>query len=149
MENQTTEVQPQSEQPTDVVQNTEATAEVNETVLTTEQPQVNFKDSIPEQYREEKSLENINSMDDLLKGYVHAQKLVGTNKIPVPNKHSTDEDWNEVFKNWVLQKIQKVINIILKIKNWIISKYLNLIKQHINQDYFLSKLKGLLNFIMR
>ena len=98
MENQTTEQPAQSEQPTDVVQNTEATAEVNETVLTTEQPQVNFKDSIPEQYREEKSLENINSMDDLLKGYVHAQKLVGTNKIPVPNKHATDEDWNEVFK---------------------------------------------------
>ena len=98
MENQTTEVQPQSEQPTDVVQNTEATAEVKETVLTTEQPQTNFKDTIPEQYREEKSLENINSMDDLLKGYVHAQKLVGSNKIPIPNKHSTDEDWNEVFK---------------------------------------------------
>ena len=98
MENQTTEQPAQSEQPTDVVQNTEATAEVKETVLTTEQPQTNFKDTIPEQYREEKSLENINSMDDLLKGYVHAQKLVGSNKIPIPNKHSTDEDWNEVFK---------------------------------------------------
>tara|TARA_B100000029_G_scaffold15028_1_gene15503 strand:- start:572 stop:1432 length:861 start_codon:yes stop_codon:yes gene_type:complete len=98
MENQTTEQPAQSEQPTDVVQNTEATAEVKETALTTEQPQVNFKDSIPQEYREEKSLENINSMEDLLKGYVHAQKLVGTNKIPVPNKHSTDEDWNEVFK---------------------------------------------------
>ena len=99
MENQTTEQPAQSETtPTDVVQNTEATAEVKETVLTTEQPQVNFKDSIPEEYKEEKSLENINSMEDLLKGYVHAQKLVGTNKIPVPNKHSTDEDWNEVFK---------------------------------------------------
>ena len=46
MENQTTEVEPQSEQPTDVVQNTEATAEVKETVLTTEQPRENFKDNI-------------------------------------------------------------------------------------------------------
>ena len=98
MENQTTEQPAQSEQPTDVVQNTEATAEVKETALTSEQPTTNFKDSIPEQYREEKSLENINSMDDLLKGYVHAQKLVGSNKIPVPNKHATEEDWNEVFK---------------------------------------------------
>ena len=99
MENQTTEQTAQSETtPTDVVQNTEATAEVKETVLTTEQPKVNFKDSIPEEFRQEKSLENINSMDDLVKSYLHAQKLVGTNKIPVPNKHSTDEDWNEVFK---------------------------------------------------
>ena len=47
MENQTTEVQPQSEQPTDVVQNTEATAEVKETVLT-EQPKENFKELIPD-----------------------------------------------------------------------------------------------------
>jgi len=98
MENQTTEQPAQSEQSANVVQNTEATAEVKETVLTEDQPQTNFKDTIPEQFREEKSLENINSMEDLLKGYVHAQKLVGTNKIPVPNKHSTDEDWNEVFK---------------------------------------------------
>jgi len=98
MENQTTEQAAQSEQPTDVVQNTEATAEVKETVLTEEQPKVNFKDSIPEEYKEEKSLENINSMDDLVKSYLHAQKLVGSNKIPVPNKHATEEDWNEVFK---------------------------------------------------
>ena len=98
MENQTTEQPAQSEQSADVVQNTEATAEVKETVLTEDQPQTNFKDTIPEQYREEKSLENINSMDDLLKGYVHAQKLVGSNKIPVPNKHATEEDWNDVFK---------------------------------------------------
>jgi len=98
MENQTTEQPAQSEQSANVVQNTEATAEVKETVLTEDQPQTNFKDTIPEQFREEKSLENINSMDDLVKSYLHAQKLVGTNKIPVPNKHSTDEDWNEVFK---------------------------------------------------
>ena len=54
MENQTTEQTAQSETtPTDVVQNTEATAEVKETVLTTEQPKVNFKDSIPEEFRQE------------------------------------------------------------------------------------------------
>ena len=97
MDNQTTAPVEQSEQPTDVVQNTEATAEVKETVLTEDQPKENFKDNIPEEYREEKSLENINSMDDLVKSFLHAQKLVGTNKIPVPNKHSTDEDWQEVF----------------------------------------------------
>ena len=96
MENQTTAPEVQSEQPTDVVQNTEATAEVKETDLT-EQPIDNFKDLIPDEFREEKSLENINSMDDLFKGYLHAQKLIGANKIPVPNKHSTDEDCQHVF----------------------------------------------------
>ena len=98
MENQTTAPEVQSEQTESVVQNTEATPQ--QTVLTeTEQTkEVNFKDLIPENFREEKSLENFNNMEDFVKSYLHAQKMVGADKIPVPNKHSTDEDWNEVFK---------------------------------------------------
>ena len=98
MENQTTAPEVQSEQTENVVQNnTEATPQ---TVLTeTEQPkELNFKDLIPENFREEKSLENFNNMEDFVKSYLHAQKLVGADKIPVPNKHATEEDWNEVFK---------------------------------------------------
>jgi hypothetical protein len=37
-------------------------------------------------------------MDDFVKSYLHSQKLVGLDKIPVPNKHATDEDWKEVYK---------------------------------------------------
>ena len=98
MENQTTAPEVQSEQTETVVQNnTEATPQ---TVLTeTEQPkELNFNDLIPENFREEKSLENFNNMEDFVKSYLHAQKLVGADKIPVPNKHATEEDWNEVFK---------------------------------------------------
>ena len=98
MENQTTAPEVQSEQTENVVQNnTEATPQ---TVLTeTEQPkEVNFKDLIPEDFREEKALDNFNNMEDFVKSYLHAQKLVGADKIPVPNKHATEEDWNEVFK---------------------------------------------------
>ena len=97
MENQTTAPEVQSEQTEAVVQNNEATPQ---TVLTeTEQPkELNFKDLIPENFREEKALENFNNMEDFVKSYLHAQKLVGADKIPVPNKHATEEDWNEVFK---------------------------------------------------
>ena len=92
MDNQTTAPEVQSEQPTAVVQETtEATAEVSN-------QEVNFKDLIPESFREEKSLQNFNNMEDLVKSYLHAQKLVGADKIPVPNKHATEEDWKEVFK---------------------------------------------------
>ena len=66
MENQTTAPEVQSEQTENVVQNnTEATPQ--QTVLTeTEQPkEVNFKDLIPENFREEKSLENFNNMETL------------------------------------------------------------------------------------
>ena len=92
MENQTTAPEVQSEQSTDVVQNnTEAT-------LVSENQETNFKDLIPESFKEEKALDNFNNMEDFVKSYLHAQKLVGADKIPVPNKHSTDEDWHEVFK---------------------------------------------------
>jgi hypothetical protein len=91
-------------------QTTEQTAqpEVTQTTttLTAEQPPVttatetavDFKTLIPEEYREEKSLQNFNKMDDFVKSYLHSQKLVGLDKIPVPNKHATDEDWKEVYK---------------------------------------------------
>ena len=92
MENQTTEQPAQSEQPTDVVQNNTAATEV------VENQETNFKDLIPENFREEKALDNFNNMEDFVKSYLHAQKLVGSDKIPIPNKHATDEDWNEVFK---------------------------------------------------
>ena len=92
MENQTTAPEVQSEQPTDVVQNNTVATEV------VENQETNFKDLIPEGFKEEKALDNFNNMEDFVKSYLHAQKLVGADKIPVPNKHSTDEDWNEVFK---------------------------------------------------
>ncbi len=92
MENQTTAPEVQSEQTETVVQNnTEAT-------LVSENQETNFKDLIPEGFKEEKALDNFNNMEDFVKSYLHAQKLVGADKIPVPNKHATEEDWNEVFK---------------------------------------------------
>ena len=117
MENQTTAPEVQSEQTESVVQNTEATPQ--QTVLTeTEQTkEVNFKDLIPENFREEKALDNFNNMEDFVKSYLHAQKLVGADKIPVPNKHATEEDWNEVFEKefidpeeaqfWMKQKAEE------------------------------------------
>ena len=105
MENQTTAPVEQSEQPKDVAQ-PEATPEVKDTVLaeaTTEQVQeepkvINFKELIPEDYKDEKSLQNFSTMDDFVKSYLSAQKLVGANKVAIPNKMATDEDWDEVYK---------------------------------------------------
>ena len=63
-----------------------------------ETPAVDFQSLIPTEYKEEKSLQNFSKMDDFVKSYLHSQKLVGLDKIPVPNKHATDEDWKEVYK---------------------------------------------------
>ena len=59
--------------------------------------EVDFKSLIPAEYKEEKALQNFQDMKGFVKSYLHSQKLVGADKIPVPNKHATDEDWNEVY----------------------------------------------------
>jgi hypothetical protein len=105
MDNQTTAPEVQSEQPTNVAQQPETTSEVKETVLaeaTTEQKEaepkvINFKEVIPEKYKDEKALANFTSMDDFVKSYLSAQRLVGANKVAIPNKMATDEDWEEVY----------------------------------------------------
>ena len=104
MDNQTTAPVEQSEQPKDLAQ-PEATPEVKESVLaeaTTEQKEaepkvINFKEVIPEKYKDEKALANFTSMDDFVKSYLSAQRLVGANKVAIPNKMATDEDWEEVY----------------------------------------------------
>lgn len=57
-----------------------------------------WKASLSDEIRNEKSLENISDIESLAKSFVHAQKLVGADKIPVPNKFATEEDWNKVYE---------------------------------------------------
>jgi len=104
MENQTTE----TAQPVQsgVQQNVATSAKQAPVTLATspvsqqakQESKVDFKTLIPESYKEEKSLQNFNDMESFVKSYLHAQKLVGMDKIPVPNKYATEEDWQVVFK---------------------------------------------------
>jgi hypothetical protein len=102
MENQTTA--PVATGQSDVQQNVASSVQAPTTLaqpLSTQAKQENkidFKSLIPESYKEEKSLQNFNDMESFVKSYLHAQKLVGMDKIPVPNKYATDEDWQAVFK---------------------------------------------------
>jgi len=93
---QTTETVATEQQPVqpDVQTTTTLTSDT-----TTEQPkELDFQTLIPEAYKEEKSLQNFSNMDDFVKSYLHSQSLVGADKIAVPNKYATDEDWKEVYK---------------------------------------------------
>jgi hypothetical protein len=58
-----------------------------------------WRESIPEDIRAEPSLASIKTVGDLAKGYVHAQKLVGTDKIAKPNDKWTPEQWSEFYGN--------------------------------------------------
>jgi len=57
----------------------------------------NWKDSLPDDLKTEKALESIQDVPGLVKSYIHAQKMIGSDKIPVPNKYATDEDWQAVY----------------------------------------------------
>ena len=81
-EEQTTAVEQQSE----VTQETQAA-----------DPGVTFLDQLPEDLRGEPSLKNFTNVGDMAKSLVHAQKMIGMDKIPVPGKHSTEDDWNVIY----------------------------------------------------
>ena len=61
------------------------------------QSEQSFVDTLPEDVRSEPSLKNFQDAGQLAKSYVHAQRMAGADKISVPTKHATDEDWNQVF----------------------------------------------------
>ena len=69
-----------------------------ETPVTPETVSTDWKASLSEEIRADKSLENIKDIEGLAKSYVHAQKLVGADKIPVPNKFATEKDWDAVYQ---------------------------------------------------
>ena len=64
----------------------------------TPETNTDWKASLSDELRAEKSLENIKDVSSLAKSFIHAQKLVGADKIPVPNKHATKQDWDAVYK---------------------------------------------------
>ena len=80
-----------AEQPSD-----NTVTELNNTPPIQEQIQ-NWKDSLPDELKGEKALESIQDIPGLAKSYIHAQKMIGSDKIPVPNKFATDEDWQAVY----------------------------------------------------
>jgi len=94
---QTTETVATEQQP--IQPDVQTTTTLTSDQTTTEQPkEVDFKSLIPEAYKEEKSLHNFSNMDDFVKSYLHSQKLVGADKIAIPNKYSSDEDWKKVYR---------------------------------------------------
>jgi hypothetical protein len=57
--------------------------------------EANWAKSLPEDFEGLESLEKFKSLEDLAKGYVHAEKLIGREKIPMPE---TDEEMAAALK---------------------------------------------------
>ena len=83
----TTETQPQATQTTVAKADTPAPQPTEST----------WKDSISEEYRKDPNIEKFTEADALAKSYINAVKMIGQDKIAVPNKNSTEEAWEEAY----------------------------------------------------
>ena len=66
---------------------------------TTEQPTVakSWKEAISEEFRNDPNISKFTEIDALAKSYINAIRMIGQDKVAVPNENSTDDQWNEVY----------------------------------------------------
>lgn len=97
-----------TEEPGQAAAVTETTVETTGTETTTEAPSIvgedgitfseNWRDSLDEDIRDDASLATIKDIKSLSKSFVHARKMVGKDKISIPNEATTVEEWDEFYK---------------------------------------------------
>ena len=75
----------------------EQVAEVPEEGVAQSVEAEDWRASIPEEIRGHRSLEHINDIGALAKSYVHAQQMIGADKVVVPGKSATPEEWSDFY----------------------------------------------------
>jgi hypothetical protein len=60
-------------------------------------PVASWKSSISEEFRNDPNIEKFTEIDALAKSYINATRMIGQDKVAVPNKNSTEDQWNEVY----------------------------------------------------
>jgi len=66
-------------------------------VAQSESAQDDWRTAIPEEIRDHKSLSHINDIGALAKSYVHAQQMIGADKVVLPSKSATEDEWAEFY----------------------------------------------------
>lgn len=59
---------------------------------------VAFADTLGEEFRGNPIFANFQDVNGLAKSYMHAQRMIGADKIAIPGKHATDEERLEVYR---------------------------------------------------
>ena len=78
-----------------------APAETAEPAPSSEPPVVDlpeFLKGLDADLAKEPMLKNHKDLNSLIKSYVHAQKAIGKDKVVLPTKNSSKEEWDKVFK---------------------------------------------------
>ncbi len=74
-----------------------------------------WRAELPEELRIDPSMQSINDIPSLAKGYIHAQRMIGKDKIPLPSDSATDDEWNAVYDR--LGRPQKSSDYVASFKN--------------------------------
>ena len=134
----TTEAQPQA------TQTTVATADTPAPQPT----ESSWKESISEVYRNDPSIEKFTEIDALAKSYINATRMIGQDKIVVPNKNSTEEVWEEAYEK--LGRLETPDQYNLNFKSDVVTIDDSAIKSFAEQSHKLGlnskQAEGVLNF---
>ena len=57
----------------------------------------NWRSQLSDELKDHSTLEPIQSVENLAKAYVNASSMIGRDKIPLPGKHASADDWSEVY----------------------------------------------------
>ena len=60
-------------------------------------PSEDWKASLPEDIRDNQLIHNANSIESLAKTAIHAQSMIGADKLAIPGKWANEDDWNNVY----------------------------------------------------
>jgi hypothetical protein len=83
-----------------VAETTQPTTEALKQETQIEQAPTTFKswkEAIPEDLRNDPNISKFTELEALAKSYVNATRMIGQDKVAVPNNNSTEDQWNEVY----------------------------------------------------
>jgi hypothetical protein len=58
----------------------------------------NWKQGLPKEFQDDPALKVVHDVPTLAKSYIHAQKMIGADKVVIPGKFATEEDWKQVYQ---------------------------------------------------
>jgi len=70
---------------------------ISSTTQETQQTAQSWKDVISEEYRNDPNISKFTEIDALAKSYINATKMIGQDKMIVPNKNFTDDQWQDAY----------------------------------------------------
>src|SRR6056300_427013 len=83
-----------------VEETTQTTTDTPKQETMIEQPTTvakSWKETISEEFRNDPNISKFTEIDALAKSYINATRMIGQDKVAIPNENSTDDQWQEVY----------------------------------------------------